>query len=147
MLPAFASVSDVQDRLDDPEIPEARVQAALDDVSALIRSEADKTWVESNVLDVALPDIIVTITLRATIRMLANPEERTSETVGNTSSTFGEAKLSAVESQMIRRAAAVPALWTQGVTRGLLETSLLADDVTYLAVDPPGDPIPWDAGF
>lgn len=82
--PALASIEAFEVRLgrtlgDD----EDRAQAALEDASALIRLEANKTWVTGNTIDSDVPDVIVSICLRAARRAFENPSELSSEAIGN----------------------------------------------------------------
>lgn len=151
MLPALASVADIEARRpsDVDGFESTRVQAVLEDVSALVRAEAGKTWVAGITLDSDLPDVVVAITIKATLRTLLNPDGVSAETIGAATTSYESADdvfLTEAECRMIRKVAGVAGLWVLPTTRGLLETSLPCDDVTYLPVDPAGEPIPWDAG-
>lgn len=156
-LPAFASVEDLEARMGD--VDDARAQAALDDASAFIRAEAGKDWAIEDALDDDVPDVIVAITLKAARRALENPEGVTKESVGTYSVGYANSSsdvyLSSEERRLIRRAAGKSGLWTQATTRSDpatagLDTPGPPDYVrcgvadTYLPVEPPGAPIPFE---
>lgn len=108
-LPALASLADLEVRMPRAftadEMPGA--QAALDDASTLVRTEAGTDWVDaSNELDDP-PGIVVSITLTAAKRALRNPDGVTQETLGSASFSYspgdGGLYLTKSERRMIRR--------------------------------------------
>lgn len=124
MLPAFATIDDLDARLpagvSGPD--DARAQAALDDASALIRSQAGRSWVTDDELDDDIPDIIRTICVRAALRCFINPDGVTQEGAGPFNRSFANASsdvyLTAAEKAQVRAAAGKGGLWTQPTTRG-----------------------------
>lgn len=156
-LPAFATIDDLGARLPAgiPAGGETRAQAALDDVSAFIRTFASKDWVTDDtppVLADDTPPIIGTVCLRAALRVFTNPQGVTQDTAGPYSTSFANAStdvyLTAAEKAMVRRAAGLSTLGVQPLTRGCVETRpitcgpyAVADE--YVDVYPPGEPIPF----
>lgn len=130
-LPPLADVEDLIARLGseivgDPD--QARAEAALEDVSAFIREEAHKTWLDPDDATVAIPPAIIrTIALRVAERSYRNPEGFSSESAADYSyqrnGATGEGGLYFTERELkqIRRAAGRSGMWTQKVTRGDLE--------------------------
>lgn len=111
-LPAFASIDDLEARGVDVTDP-VRAQAALDDASALIRIEANTSWVAAGAVDFGdladyLQDAIVTVCVSAARRVLENPEGATAMSLGDASLTLANAStdvyLTAAERRVIRRA-------------------------------------------
>lgn len=90
-LPALATVEAFEERLGRTLGPtdSARAQAALEDASALVRSEAGKSWVTGTTLDSDVPDVVVTITLVVARRAFDNPAGVASSTIGNVSVNWG----------------------------------------------------------
>jgi hypothetical protein len=150
MLPAFATVADLEARLGlaigsltGPE--RARAQAALDDASALVRAEARRTWVVitqdidgNDVYTLTdVPDVIVRVTLGAALRNFQNPDDRViSETVGPFSRTLRYSEhgvyLTDAELAIIRRwRPSRGGLWTLPTYRDdAFDTTLFMED-TY----------------
>lgn len=158
VLPAFASIDDLIDRgvVIADEDAETRAQAALDDVSTLIRTIAAKTWVTDDALDADLPDIVVTVCCAAARRAYENPQNLRSEIYPNYTDVLagdapGGVALTADEERLIRGAGAdgsFSGLWTLGTTRGPLETGGPCDPYDapiMLATDGTGggEPIAW----
>lgn len=112
MLPAFATIDDLADRHPGgiADADEARAQAALDDASALIRAAAQKTWVDDNDALEDVPDIVVTVCVRAALRAFVNPTGLTQETTGPFSASYGNAStdvyLTSKEADLVKQAAA-----------------------------------------
>lgn len=154
-LPAFATVDDLEIRAGH-EVQRGRAQAALDDVSALIRLEASKDWVVGDppALDPDTPPIVAAVCVTAARRAYENPNNYGQETIAGYSysvkgdDSAGGVALTDAEIRQIRRAAGgVPGLSTIGVTRGPLETAGCGGgDRVFLETDPPGDPILWTEG-
>lgn len=169
-LPAFALIGDLAARItggiDDSDLE--RAQAALDDASTLIRSEAGRTWTTTNdddeiVLDLPTgddawkADILLRVCCSAARRSLENPDGVSQESLGAYSVSVANASsdvyLTSGELRDIRRAAGKSGLSTITTTRsaissagvsGGLETTRCGDDGTeYLPVDPAGQDIPF----
>jgi hypothetical protein len=107
MLPALAEVSDMEARLGHPitEPDEIiRAQTLLDDASALIRFEANQTWMDTTQEPPVLgpvPDYILTLTVRAAMRGWYNPAEIESTQLGAVSVRYGTAWLTNSERQQL----------------------------------------------
>lgn len=159
-LPAFATLPQFAARIPGgvPGEDEKRAQAALDDASALIRSEAGKNWTTTDdELDADIPDVITTVCIAAARRAFINPEGVRREAVGDTSQEYdtanGDVYLKAAEKVLVRRSAGKRTVGTIATTRedpvAITDLGIL-DPVTgtvYAEVTPPGEPIPWlDAG-
>lgn len=156
MLPAFATIDELDDRLPGgvgaADLP--RALAALADASSKVRAEG-RPWVTTEgVLDLPTgvnawrADIIKRITLAATIRALTNPEGVTQQALGAYSETIANASpdvyLTAQERRDIQRAAGMGGIGAIAMSRGRLETARYGPgDTRYVDVDPPGEQIPW----
>jgi hypothetical protein len=134
----------------DPTEPEGvRAQAALEDASALVRTEAGKSFTDEAhaVLDAGIPDIIVSIVLAAAYRAFRNPEGTSQSSIGDVSVSFaregsaGAVFLTKAEQRAIRKAAG----------RNTFGTIVMASpymvnvtDVNHLVPgsDPGSDPVP-----
>lgn len=101
MLPSLATIADLEARLGHPITDEAereRAQALLNDASALVRFEANQTWLDENGdLLAEVPDLAVTITCQAALRGWYNPSAIESAQLGAVSVRYGNAWLSAQE--------------------------------------------------
>lgn len=149
MLPALASLDDLlvrlgstEDELTDVEL--ARAQAALDDSSTLVRTEAGKTWVTDDELDEDIPDVVVMVTLSVARRGLLNPDGYRQETLGDHSVTYGgpdSLYLTDAEKGLIASALGNFALGTISTTRGNLETAPVVD--CYNLDDSVEESAPW----
>lgn len=127
MLPALASVHDLEARLGlDPDTltgaEKSRAQAALDDVSALVRFESRKDWIDAGGALMAVPNVLVRITLGAALRSWRNPEGLTTETAGPFTRTIKDTEIGSLltepEKLIIRRyRPVINQLWTQPTTR------------------------------
>jgi hypothetical protein len=128
-LPPLAAVEDLVARLGseitDGSSDQARAAAALEDVSAFIREEAHKLWLDPDDPTVAAPPAVIrTIALRVAERSYRNPEGFSSESAADYSyqrnGATGEGGLYFTERELkqIRRAAGRTGMWTQQVTRG-----------------------------
>jgi hypothetical protein len=135
-LPPLAQPEDLEYRLGreftDVELP--RVEAVLDDVSALVRAEAGRSWVDPVTgLVTGLPDSVRTVVLRVAERVIRNPQGFRSESAGDYSFQRYDADagpfLSDREIAIIRRAIGRTGLWTQRVERDdPCDTTLWAED-------------------
>lgn len=111
----------------------ARAEAALSDASALVRSEAGRTWLDSAGKSVA-PDAIVRVVLGAALRTYRNPEGEIEQTVGPFSRTLKSAETSVyltdAEKAIVRRYRVAPSgLWTMRTTKDSAgETTVWAED-------------------
>jgi hypothetical protein len=128
MLPAFASTDDLDVRLPGGlnASDEDRAQAALDDASALIRSEAGIDWVDDDALRTDFPAVLRVICITAARRELENPDGIISETIDGYSQRLANAStgvyLTPKEVRVVRRCAGRSGLWSLGTTRGVVET-------------------------
>jgi hypothetical protein len=110
--PSLLPVSALERRIGVPEnslsgVDLARAQCALEDASALVRSESRKSWL-NDTNEVQAPDEVLVVTLRAAIREYKNPDGFSSEQLGeysyrreNSSGVY----LTTEEVAIIRRAA------------------------------------------
>lgn len=102
-LPALAMVSDMEARLGhtiDDANERLRAQALLDDASALIRFEANRTWMDETVDPSVLgpvPDFVVSLTAQAALRGWFNPAGIESAQLGAVSVRYGGAWLTNAE--------------------------------------------------
>lgn len=124
-LPALATPQELERRLGRTleatfEIP--RVEALLDDVSALVRDEAGTDWVDADGVLIAIPASIRSVVLRSVERAVRNPQAFSAESDGDYSyqrtGVQDGAYLTDAERAIIRRAIGRTGLWTQPVTRG-----------------------------
>ena len=107
MLPALATIEDLEARLGHPIVDDAeraRAQALLDDASALVRFVAGQTWVDDTfdppvITDV--PDVVVSITCAAALRGWYNPAAIESAQLGAVSVRYGGAWLSGSEREAL----------------------------------------------
>lgn len=145
LLPPLATVDDLAARITVAD--ESRAEVAIGAASTLIWAEVDPTsvWLDTdgNLTD-AVPDIVRTICLDLAQDRYENPGGLRSETIGgysytNSGDVSGGRQLTMLQRSQIRRAAGMSAVGT--IT---LESPVgpLAADI-YIAVDPPGEPIPW----
>lgn len=137
-LPPLATPEDLEYRLGreftDAELP--RVEAALDDASALVRLEAGQTWIDPTTgLVTGLPDAIRTVVLRVAERVIRNPQGFRSESAGDYSfqrydaDDGGGPYLTDREIAIIRKAMGRTGLWTQPLERDSCEdTTLWCED-------------------
>nr|MBP9053017.1 hypothetical protein [Ilumatobacteraceae bacterium] len=77
--PALAQLADLEARMG-VVADEARARAALDDASALIRSEAGaEDWLDDDGNLEVVPSIVVTVCCKVAQRVLTNPDGVTNE--------------------------------------------------------------------
>jgi len=151
-LPALATLDQLAVRVTVSD--DDRAQAALVDASVEIRSIAGVSFVTDDVLDFTgypswAEDALVKVCCSAAARALANPEglAQQAETIGaySYSSGFANASpdvyLTANEKRLVRRAAGRTGLGTITTTTGYDDC-----DTQYIAVSPPGEPMPWLQG-
>lgn len=144
MLPALVSLEDFAVRVGGiAAADEERAQACLDDASALIRNEAQTTWVDDEgALSETIPDAVVTTTYAVAIRAYRNPEGLRAEAVGDYSVTYADGSTSVfltdAERRTIRRAAGLGGLGSIE-----LEGSWVTVAGYMVPVDIGGDPMPW----
>jgi hypothetical protein len=124
MLP-LADLADLEARLgrvfDGEE--SIRVNALLDDASALTRDEAGMTWIDPDTgLLTAVPGSIRAVVLRAAERAVRNPQGFSAESAGDYSYQRTNVEpgvyLTEGERHIIRKAIGRTGLWTQPTTRG-----------------------------
>lgn len=139
MEPPLAGVEDLEYRLgrtfQGDELN--RVEAVLDDVSALVRDEAGRTWInpETGVVE-GVPASIRAVVLRIAERVMRNPQGYKAESAGDYSYQRSDADdngiyLSERDIQIIRRALGRTGLWTQPLTRGDDEICTLFAEDSY----------------
>lgn len=124
MLP-LADITDIEARMGRTFSGEehARVEALLDDASALVRDEAGITWIDPGTgLLTTVPGSIRAVVLRSVERAVRNPQGFSAESAGDYSYQRTNVEpgvyLTDSERQIIRRATGRTGLWTQPVTRG-----------------------------
>ncbi len=78
-LPALATIEGLQARGADV-CDAARVQAVIDDVSALIHAETGNRWIDGDSLSASMPPVVTAVAYRVAIRALA--PRSTSEQLG-----------------------------------------------------------------
>lgn len=155
-LPPLATPEDLEYRIGreftDAELP--RVEAALDDASALVRNEAGQTWIDALTgLVTGLPDAIKTVVLRVAERVIRNPQGFRSESAGDYSfqrydSDEGGPYLTDREIAIIRKAMGRTGLWTQPLERDNCEDSTLwCEDVYGCELFPITAPCDWREGY
>lgn len=124
MLP-LADITDIEARMgrtfSGDEL--TRVEALLDDASALVRDEAGLTWIDPGTgLLTTVPGSIRAVVLRSVERAVRNPQGFSAESAGDYSYQRTNVEpgvyLTDSERQVIRRATGRTGLWTQPVTRG-----------------------------
>ncbi len=105
-VPALAELEDLEARMGPLSDP-SRAQAALDDASALIRSEADVDWLDDDGVLEAVPPVIVMICCKAAQRALTNPGGVSQESLGSFSQQYANASpdvyLTRAERRLVRR--------------------------------------------
>lgn len=138
MLPPLAGVEDLEYRMGRTFAGDElhRVEAVLDDVSALVRDEAGRTWINPDTGEVEdVPASIRAVVLRIAERVMRNPQGFKSESAGDYSYQRSEDDdgiyLSERDIQIIRRALGRTGLWTQPVTRGNDELCTLFAEDSY----------------
>jgi hypothetical protein len=144
-LPALASIEALEARLGRGTLTGAQLAqalAALADASEIVRAETNRTWVNSEGVVVA-PAVVVTITLRAALRDVRNPDGNIAENAGPFSRRLADDQTKGVYLLDEERAVlekyrlATPGLWTQPTTRGEYA------DVVWLDDQYGGDSILW----
>lgn len=124
MVPPLVRLSDVEARLGTTYATAevARPLAIVDDASALVRTEAGRTWVLGDGVPDVVPPTIAAITIRIAIRAIENPEGFTTESGGDYSYSRKGVEdgvyLTEREARMVRKAAGKTGLWTQPLERG-----------------------------
>lgn len=102
-LPSLATIADMEARLGhliEDEGERTRAQALLDDASALIRFEANRTWMDDTVDPPVLgvvPDFVTSLTAQAALRGWYNPAGIESAQLGAVSVRYGGAWLTSAE--------------------------------------------------
>lgn len=124
MLP-LADITDIEARLGRTFSGDehTRVEALLDDASALVRDEAGITWIDPETgLLTTVPGSIRAVVLRSVERAVRNPQGFSAESAGDYSYQRTNVEpgvyLTDSERQIIRRATGRTGLWAQPVTRG-----------------------------
>lgn len=100
-LPPLATVADMEARIGraiEGDENVARANALLADASALVRFEANRTWVDAETGElVGVPDYVVTLTVNAALRGWYNPAGIESAQLGAVSVRYGSAWLTNTE--------------------------------------------------
>lgn len=124
MTTPLADAEALNDRLGGEfgDLDQNRLNAALDDASALVRTEAGLTWLDINDDLDSVPDIVVTITLSVARRIYENPRGIVHETTGPFSARFGEQAAQAIyltdtEKEILNRYRTTSGVWTMPTTR------------------------------
>lgn len=130
MLPPLASIEDMEARIGrtiaDEELP--RANALLSDASALVRFEANRTWVDPDTGAVVadVPDYVVTLTVNAALRGWYNPAGIESAQLGAVSVRYGSAWLTASERENL-----AVLTRTKGLQQALLKPGFGFDRPVY----------------
>ena len=145
-LPSLAAVEDLAARLPGgiAAADEDRAQAVLDDVSALVRAEAETDWVDDQDALDGVPDVVVTVTLAAARRAWLNPDGKVSETIGSYSYRAADGATTGVylteeEKRLVRRAGGVVAAAVANVE---LNPDTTITDYIYVPVEGSDRPLP-----
>ena len=145
--PALAQLADLEARMG-VVAAAARARAALDDASALIRSEAGaEDWLDDDGNLEVVPSIVVTVCCKVAQRVLTNPDGVTNETIGSFSQSFtsssSDAYLTKAERRLVRKAAGSSLIGSVELESPYRRYS--ADDM-YVSVAGGGDDLlmgPW----
>ena len=123
MLPPLAQLDALNARtpggIDDDD--NERASAALSDASALVRATAKHTWVDADEALIAVPDVVVSITLAVALRAFVNPADGVTQEVVASDYTAayssGGLYLTNLERQTLQQLRPTSGLWTLGTTR------------------------------
>jgi Phage protein Gp19/Gp15/Gp42 len=126
-LPPLAEVVDLERRLGrtfDDDVELAEVESALDEASAIIRTEAGHSFVSPDDPSVSTaPTIVRQVCIRMVERKIRNPDGYSSESAGDYSyqrngvGADGGLYLTDTELRWIRKAGGNQGIWTMPVTR------------------------------
>ena len=113
--PTLASLSELEARLG--STPDTvRALALLDDASALIRAEANYTWIDADGEPETVPALIVMVCCKVVERVLSNPEGLSGEAIGGYSAQFSnlssDVYLTKQERRLVRKASGVMPIGT-----------------------------------
>jgi len=149
-LPNLAEVSALQIRLGETLTGDdlARAEAALSDVSALARVEAEQEWATA---PAGVPAAVVVVVLSAARRAYENPEGFIYETMGPMSASRASATVTngiftPSELKILHKARPRVGVWTLSTTRGdsdyetgfVNDTRPGSDPIAYYASGDPG---------
>lgn len=121
----------------------SRALALLADASALIRAEANYTWIDADGDLEEVPALIVMVCCKVVERVLSNPEGLSGEAIGGYSAQFSNASsdvyLTKQERRLVRKAAGTTPIGTIE-----LESPYKKYDTAdiYMGVDNGGDDLP-----
>ncbi len=124
-LPPLATIEALEARLGRGALVEpqrAQAVAALADASGIVRDVTGRTWID-DLGEVVAPAIVVTITLKAALREVRNPEGNVADTAGPFSRRLADDQAKGVylledeRTALAKYRSANPGLWTQPTTR------------------------------
>ncbi len=127
MLPALATLEDIEILAPDLDFDEAQTERLLGLASALVRAEARTTWVDEEGKLAGVPDGLADLVASVVIRTLRAPDPGvTQQTVGNWSESYSRDAASwgvfllAGEKKFVRQLAgrAAPAAFTISTYQG-----------------------------
>lgn len=141
MLPSLSTVDQLEDKVGQP-VDEGQARLALAFASAVLRTYAGITWVDSDGELADVPDVVELLCLEVAYRRYTNPDGYASEQIGQYSYRISAGAaggfLTPAEKQLLTLAVGsnVHSLHTprSGLRRG---------NVVYVADGGGGDPIPW----
>ena len=140
--PTLATLSDLRARMG-TLADETRAWALLNDASALIRAEANYTWIDADGVAEEVPALIVMVCCKVVERVMSNPEGLSGEAIGGYSAQFSNASsdiyLTKQERRLVRKAAGTTPIGTIE-----LETPYKKYDAAdiYMTVDNGGEELP-----
>jgi hypothetical protein len=139
---ALASLDDLRTRMGSVS-DEARALALLDDASALIRAEANYTWIDAEGLDEEVPALILMVCCKVVERVLSNPDGLSGEAIGGYSAQFSNAStdvyLTKQERRLVRKAAGTTPIGTIELQSPYRKYDV--EDI-YMTVDNGGEELP-----
>jgi hypothetical protein len=140
--PTLATIAELSARTG--EISDlSRALALLADASALIRAEANYTWIDADGEPETVPALIVMVCCKVVERVLSNPDGLSGEAIGGYSAQFSNAStdvyLTKQERRLVRKAAGTTPIGTIE-----LQTPYRKYDVEdiYMTVDNGGEELP-----
>jgi hypothetical protein len=148
----LASVAELSKRLGQTltGVDHDRAYAALQDASALIRTEAGKTWIDDHDELEEVPGIIESICIASAHRAFRNPDGTTQTSIGDVSISFRrEGNASSVFLSKQERMAIRKAVGKSGSSSVTMVTPYIAETAHYFVEMEDGSepmlfgPMPW----